>query len=90
MKIKLSELVSSAVTKVEYTFYESHTDEYDDDHADTYGWLVVEFRGGRTYEYDKVRLATFTRLTESKSIGKFINEEIKPFHEVRELTEINA
>lgn len=86
MKIKLTELESSAVKMVEFTFYEWHTDEADDDHTDTQGTLVVEFRTGRTYAYENVRLATFTKLVEAKSMGKFINQDIKPFHEVAELT----
>lgn len=86
MKITLDELTSSAVTKVEYTFYEAHTWESDDDHTDTLGWLVVTFRNGRTYEYEGVRVSTFTKMVGALSLGKFINEEVKPFHEVRELT----
>lgn len=40
--------------------------------------LKVRFRNGRTYLYLDVPGDVYQRLMESESIGKFVNEEIKP------------
>ena len=40
--------------------------------------LKVRFRNGRTYYYLDVPRETYRRLMTAESLGKFINEEIKP------------
>ena len=45
--------------------------------------LTVRFVGGSTYVYGMVPRAVFEALLGADSIGRFVNERIKPRHPVR-------
>ena len=45
--------------------------------------LTVRFVGGGTYVYGMVPRAVFEALLGAESIGRFVNERIKPRHPVR-------
>lgn len=57
---------SSAVAAVGY-----------DDHSRT---LEIEFVSGEVYRYLDVGPASVVALLEAESIGRFVNERIKPYH----------
>ena len=47
--------------------------------------LEIEFRNGRTYRYQQVPAAAYRLLLQAPSIGEFVNKQIKPRFEAREL-----
>lgn len=49
------------------------------------GELFVKFRGGGTYVYFIVPEAVFHAFLGADSVGAFLNREIKPNYECREL-----
>jgi len=88
MKITLEHLTSGVARKVEYWLGEVDPAEVENGTLDlTYGTLEVTFTSGRSYEYAEVMMGTFAELIKAVSFGKFLNQEIKPFHEVRETTD---
>ena len=73
-------LKSSAVSKIVYETGE--TDSYDIETGKlcyTQGLLFVTFLSGKTYRYSGVSVDEFTELVTSVSIGRNLNENIKPF-----------
>lgn len=54
---------------------------YDEDAHELY----VRFRRGRTYVYFDVPPSTYAALLEAPSKGRYLNFEIKPYHEYRRL-----
>ena len=54
---------------------------YDEDARELY----VHFRRGRTYVYFDVPPSTYAALLEAPSKGRYLNFEIKPYHEYRRL-----
>ena len=88
MKVTLEHLTSGVARKVEYWLGEVDPAEIENGKIDlTYGTMEVTFVSGRSYEYAEVMMGTFAELMKAVSFGKFLNEEIKPFHEVRETTD---
>jgi len=47
--------------------------------------LEIEFRNGRNYRYQKVPIAAYRLLLQAPSIGEFVNKQIKPRFEAREI-----
>ena len=47
--------------------------------------LEVEFRNGRSYRYQQVPAAAYRLLLQTQSIGEFVNEQIKPRFEAKEV-----
>lgn len=47
--------------------------------------LEVEFRNGRSYRYQLVPIAVYRLLLQAPSIGKFVNEQLKPRFEATAL-----
>jgi KTSC domain-containing protein len=45
--------------------------------------LYVQFRRGRTYVYLEVPPSAYAALLEAPSKGRYLNFEIKPYHEYR-------
>jgi len=86
MKITIENLESRVIRKAEYFLSEIDIDG--DSREMSYGTLSVEFTNGRTYDYDDVTVETFAKLVTSASFGKFLNQEIKPYHKVREILPI--
>lgn len=82
----MENLTSQAVSRVE--FVSGTTDEYDAERGTLYytkGTLAVTFTSGKTYEYDSVDFQEFTELMTSVSIGRNLNQNIKPFKNCREI-----
>ena len=52
---------------------------YDEDARELY----VQFRRGRTYVYYDVPPSAYAALLEAPSKGRYLNFEIKPYHEYR-------
>lgn len=80
----MENLTSQAVTRIE--FVSGETDTYDIENGKLYytkGTLSVTFVSGKTYEYDSVDFDEFTELMTSVSIGRYLNESIKPFKNCR-------
>lgn len=80
----MENLTSQAVTRIE--FVSGDTDTYDIENGKLYytkGTLSVTFVSGKTYEYDSVDFDEFTELMTSVSIGRYLNESIKPFKNCR-------
>ena len=48
--------------------------------------LIVTYTGGETYAYAGVERTTYEALLAADSIGRFVNDIIKPTHPVRRLT----
>lgn len=93
MRITMENMESRVARRVEFYLNEMDIDPNEIENGDrslVYGTLVVEFMSGRTYEYADVMVGTFTKLVSAVSFGKFLNQEIKPYHTVREITPINA
>lgn len=55
----------------------------------TVGWedgvLEVEFASGSVYQYFLVPRRKFTALLKAPSIGGYVNRQIKPHHDFREV-----
>lgn len=49
------------------------------------GTLEVEYHNGRVYQYAAVSFEDYTDLMDGRSIGRFLNREIKPFHTCTEI-----
>lgn len=64
--VKLTKVVSSNVDSVGYD--------------EVTGTLGVKFKGTVTYFYLEVSAAKNADLLAAPSVGKFVNEQIKPFH----------
>jgi hypothetical protein len=47
--------------------------------------LEVAFRSGRTYRYQQVPIAAYRLLLQAPSIGEFVNKQIKPRFEAKEV-----
>lgn len=47
--------------------------------------LEVEFHNGRTYRYRRVPVAAYRLLLLAPSIGEFVNKQIKPRFEAKEV-----
>ncbi|HYQ29729.1 MAG TPA: KTSC domain-containing protein [Polyangiaceae bacterium] len=47
--------------------------------------LEVAFHSGRTYRYQQVPIAAYRLLLQAPSIGEFVNKQIKPRFEAREV-----
>ena len=76
----MENLKSSAVSKI--VFETGETDSYDIETGKlcyTQGLLFVTFLSGKTYRYSGVSVDEFTELATSVSIGRNLNENIKPF-----------
>lgn len=82
----MENLTSQAVTRIE--FVGGETDTYDIENGKLYytkGTLSVTFISGKIYEYDSVDFDEFTELMTSVSIGRYLNESIKPFKNCRQV-----
>jgi len=88
MRIEVTQLNSTAVNKL--TFVASEFDLAEQDYAKTnelaYGELVIEYANGSEYVYYDVMLGTFAELIQAVSIGRAVNEDIKPVHRFDRLT----
>jgi len=47
--------------------------------------LEVEFHNGRAYRYQQVPIAAYRLLLRAPSIGEFVNKQIKPRFEAKEV-----
>lgn len=54
-------------------------------YSDTYRVLVVRFKNGGVYEYDRVTQAEWRALCRADSFGKALNADIKPTHPFRRI-----
>ncbi len=87
MKVTLENLQSAVCRKVVFIMGEPDAYDMENEKIDsTYGTLEVTFSSGRTYDYHKVSMATFSEMMTSTSLGRFLNLEIKPFHDFTETT----
>lgn len=88
MRIEVTELNSTAVRKL--TFVASEFDiaeqKYEKSNELAYGELVIEYANGSEYVYYNVMLGTFAELIQAVSIGRAVNEDIKPVHRFDRLT----
>lgn len=86
IRIVMENLTSQAVTRIE--FVSGDTDAYDIENGKLYytkGTLSVTFISGKTYAYDGVDFDEFTELMTSISIGRNLNDNIKPFKNCRQV-----
>ncbi|TDO34303.1 KTSC domain-containing protein [Kribbella sp. VKM Ac-2527] len=49
------------------------------------GTLELEYVGGSVYQYYDVPQPTYAGLLAAESIGNYVNTEIKPYYEFREI-----
>lgn len=88
MRIEVTETNSTAVRKL--TFVAGEFDIAEQEYAKTNeladGELVIEYANGSEYVYYGVMLGTFAELIKAVSIGKAVNEVIKPNHRFDRLT----
>lgn len=47
--------------------------------------LEIEFHSGRAYRYQQVPVAAYRLLLQAPSLGEFINKQIKPRFEAKEV-----
>ncbi|HKO53227.1 MAG TPA: KTSC domain-containing protein [Polyangiaceae bacterium] len=47
--------------------------------------LEIEFRNGRSYRYQQVPIAAYRLLLQAPSVGEFVNKQIKPRFEAKEV-----
>lgn len=47
--------------------------------------LEIEFHNGRAYRYQRVPMAAYRLLLRAPSVGKFVNEQIKPRFAAKEV-----
>ena len=59
-----------------------HSVRYDASSRDLY----VRFHGGATYKYAKVDSVIYAGLIHSDSVGKFLAQNIKPFHSYEQVS----
>ena len=71
--MKVQEVVSSNISKVGY--------------LPTKG-LIVEYKSGNTYAYKDVPYEIYTKMLESESKGRFMNENIKGKYKYSKLEEV--
>ena len=90
MKIEVTQLNSTAVKKLTYVLGAIDPAETDENNELTYGELVIEYANGSEYVYYDVMLGTFTDLLNAKSIGRAVNEDIKPVHNYDKLATENV
>jgi hypothetical protein len=83
MKIEVTQINSTAVKAMTFI-----VDEYDleqvktDENAElAYGELEITYNNGSVYTYHNVLLGTFTEVITENSIGRAVNELVKPVHE---------
>lgn len=88
MRIEVTQLNSTAVRKL--TFVAGEFDLAEQKSTKTnelaYGELVIEYANGSEYVYFDVMLGTFAELIQAVSIGRAVNEDIKPTHRFDRLT----
>lgn len=82
MKIEVTELNSTAVRKLTFVVgeFDKSEQEYARNNELAYGELVIEYANGSEYVYYDVMLGTFAELVQEVSIGRAVNEQIKPYH----------
>jgi hypothetical protein len=51
------------------------------------GTLEIEYQNGRVYQYANVSFGDYMDLMDGRSIGRFINRNIKPFYTCTEVKE---
>ncbi len=92
MQIEVTQLNSTAVRKLTYTVSEIDLAQHgeSDNYELAYGELVIEYTNGSEYVYYDVMLGTLTDLLNAKSIGRAVNEDIKPVHRYDKLATANA
>jgi hypothetical protein len=92
MRIEVTQLNSTAVRKLTYVVSETVLAE--EGKTDTcelaYGELVIEYINGSEYVYYDVMLGTFVDLVNAPSVGRAVNEDIKPLHSYDKLATENA
>jgi len=69
--MNIIEVVSSNISHVGYD--------------ETKGILVVKFKAGATYEYDKVPVLEFQNLLKAESIGKYFSSKIRNKYVTRKI-----
>lgn len=84
MRVEITNTGSSAISSVTYELgsyepYELECKEL------IYGTLTITYTNGRTYEYEDVMLGVVSDMLVAESLGKFVNEEVKPVHDCRAL-----
>lgn len=52
------------------------------------GHLFVEFNNGGVYQYEHVQKDVFEKLLASESKGRFLHVNIRPFHKVNKIDDI--
>jgi hypothetical protein len=92
MKIEVTQLNSTAVRKLTYVVHEFDLAEQKEmgNNELAYGELVIEYANGSEYVYYDVMLGTFTELLNATSIGRAVNEDIKPVHRYDKLATENV
>jgi KTSC domain len=92
MKIEVTQINSTAVRKLTYVLGAIDRAEQEETNSNelTYGELVIEYANGSEYVYYDVLLGTFTDLLNASSIGRAVNEDIKPVHRYDKLATANA
>jgi len=82
MKIEVTQINSTAVKAMTFI-----VDEYDLAQVKTeqnaelaFGELEITYTNGSVYTYHNVLLGTFTEVITENSIGKAVNELVKPVH----------
>ena len=53
----------------------------------SFGGLVVEYKNGNKYMYEKVPMEVYENLLKAESKGRFINESVKGKFEYKKITE---
>jgi hypothetical protein len=88
MKVTLENLQSAVCRKVVFIIGEPDSADIEEGKIqDTYGELEITFSSGRTYDYHKVSMETFSEMMTSTSLGRYLNLEIKPNHKFTETTD---
>lgn len=92
MRIEVTQLNSTAVRKLTFVVSEFDLAEQKatGNNELAYGELVIEYNNGSEYVYYDVMLGTFTDLLNATSIGRAVNEDIKPVHRYDKLATANA
>lgn len=71
-------------------FAPSHVDKKDDEAANVFGTLEIEFKGGSVYQYSNVTHEIFAGLMTAESVGSYFGKNIKPFPEKYPFTKIRG
>jgi hypothetical protein len=91
IRITIENLNSQAVEKV--IFFSGDTDKYDLETGKRYytrGDLQVTYVGGKCYDYLNVDFDEFTQLMTAVSIGRYLNENIKPFKQCHKVETVST